>query len=136
MIGNHGEIEVCRLDGLTEEAGRPVVEEIKSTALDAARLVTTTLEDWPAFRARFDLPDDADGEAAEAAFDYAINRLQYQHHAVTGRWLLDVDDGAAGMEHRLAALAVIRESYGPRNAIRWQEALIMRERVQRIWSDL
>ena len=82
------------------------------------------LEDWPAFRARFDLPDEADGEAAEAAFDYAINRLQYRHHAATSRWLHDAANGAAGMEHRLAALAVIRENYGPRNAIRWQEALI------------
>jgi len=37
-----------RVDGLTEEEGRPVVEEIKSTAMDAARLFRTSAEDWPA----------------------------------------------------------------------------------------
>ncbi len=38
-----------RVDGLTEEDGRAVVEEIKSTALDASRLFQTKLEDFPAY---------------------------------------------------------------------------------------
>lgn len=39
-----------RLDGLTEEDGRLVVEELKSTALDGLRLYASTLEDWPEYR--------------------------------------------------------------------------------------
>lgn len=38
-----------RVDGITEEAGRTVVEEIKSTALDADRLRPTVATDWPAW---------------------------------------------------------------------------------------
>lgn len=44
-----------RVDGLTEVAGRPVVEEIKSTVLDADRLYDTALEDWPAYTAQLEL---------------------------------------------------------------------------------
>lgn len=36
-----------RVDGLTELHGHTIVEEIKSTALDAGRLYGTTLADWP-----------------------------------------------------------------------------------------
>lgn len=91
--------------------------------LDAA---LAALEDWRAFRARFDLPADAaeDGEAAEAALLYDLNALQYRHHAATGRWLVDGETDAAGLEARLAALERIRRGYGPRDAIRWQEAMI------------
>jgi len=43
-----------RVDGLSEDAGVPVVEEIKSTALDASRLLATTLADWPAYVAQLE----------------------------------------------------------------------------------
>lgn len=39
-----------RVDGLTEEAGQRVVEELKSTALDGVRLYASRLEDWPEYR--------------------------------------------------------------------------------------
>lgn len=39
-----------RVDGLAEEAGRQVIEEVKSTALGARRLLDTTLADWPRYR--------------------------------------------------------------------------------------
>jgi DNA excision repair protein ERCC-2 len=39
-----------RVDGLHHEDGHPVVEEVKSTALDARRLYATTVADYPAHR--------------------------------------------------------------------------------------
>lgn len=39
-----------RLDGVTIEAGRLVIEEIKSTALPAERLYATQADDWPAWQ--------------------------------------------------------------------------------------
>lgn len=36
-----------RVDGLSEEDGRTLVEEVKTTVLDAPRLYGTTLADWP-----------------------------------------------------------------------------------------
>lgn len=44
-----------RVDGLTEEGGRPVVEEVKSTALDADRLAATRPSDWPAWLAQLEI---------------------------------------------------------------------------------
>jgi len=44
-----------RVDGLTEEDGRAVVEEIKSTAFDAERLQTTTLADWRDYAAQLEV---------------------------------------------------------------------------------
>ena len=44
-----------RLDGLIEEGGRRVVEEVKSTALDAGRLCRTTLTDFPRYAAQLEL---------------------------------------------------------------------------------
>ena len=38
-----------RLDGLSQESGRTVVEEIKSTALNGERLLRTDIEDWPSY---------------------------------------------------------------------------------------
>lgn len=38
-----------RVDGLVEGDGHWVVEEVKSTALDASRLYPTTLDDWPEY---------------------------------------------------------------------------------------
>jgi DNA excision repair protein ERCC-2 len=38
-----------RLDGLSVEDGRTVIEEVKSTALDAERLLQTDIEDWPSY---------------------------------------------------------------------------------------
>ncbi len=43
-----------RVDGLTEEDGRTVVEEVKSSALDAGRLYASTLSDWSAFVAQLE----------------------------------------------------------------------------------
>ena len=37
---------VGRVDGLTEESGRTVVEEVKSSALDVYRLAATNAQDW------------------------------------------------------------------------------------------
>jgi len=44
-----------RVDGLTEEDDRPIVEEIKSTALDASRLFDTRVEDWPSHTRQLEL---------------------------------------------------------------------------------
>ncbi|MBX2797611.1 MAG: hypothetical protein KTR31_08085 [Myxococcales bacterium] len=44
-----------RVDGLAEEDGHTVVEEVKSTVLDAARLYGTTAEEWPAFVAQLEI---------------------------------------------------------------------------------
>lgn len=44
-----------RVDGLTIEDGRTVVEEVKSTALDADRLYGTRASDWPRYAAQLAL---------------------------------------------------------------------------------
>lgn len=44
-----------RVDGLTEVEGHTVVEEVKSTALDAFRLFPTTLADWPGYVAQIEV---------------------------------------------------------------------------------
>ncbi|MBW1879616.1 MAG: PD-(D/E)XK nuclease family protein, partial [Deltaproteobacteria bacterium] len=44
-----------RVDGLAEEDGRTVVEEVKSTTLDAARLQDTTATDWPLYLAQLEV---------------------------------------------------------------------------------
>jgi DNA excision repair protein ERCC-2 len=44
-----------RVDGLAEEGGRPVVEEVKSTTLDAARLYGTAAADWPQYLAQLEV---------------------------------------------------------------------------------
>ena len=44
-----------RADGLHEEDGHVIVEEIKSTALDASRLYATSLDDWPMFVAQLEI---------------------------------------------------------------------------------
>jgi len=44
-----------RVDGLAEEGGRPVVEEVKSTTLDAARLLGTAASDWPLYVAQLEV---------------------------------------------------------------------------------
>lgn len=44
-----------RVDALTEEDGRLVVEEIKSTTLDAGRLYGTTTADWPDWVAQLEI---------------------------------------------------------------------------------
>lgn len=48
-VGDWTVIVHGRVDALTEEDGRLVVEEIKSTLLDGGRLYATTVEDWPAW---------------------------------------------------------------------------------------
>jgi DNA excision repair protein ERCC-2 len=44
-----------RVDGLQQEHGHTIVEEIKSTALEAGRLMSTRLEHWPAYTAQLEL---------------------------------------------------------------------------------
>ena len=44
-----------RVDGLTEVEGHTVVEEVKSTALDAASLYASSLTDWPAYVAQLEV---------------------------------------------------------------------------------
>ena len=44
-----------RVDGLTEVEGHTVVEEIKSTALDAGRLLITGTDDWPSYVAQLEV---------------------------------------------------------------------------------
>ena len=48
-VGSWTAIIHGRLDGLCLEAGRTVVEEVKSTALDAGRLAGTTPDVWPRY---------------------------------------------------------------------------------------
>ncbi|MEL7463953.1 MAG: toll/interleukin-1 receptor domain-containing protein [Pseudomonadota bacterium] len=103
------------------------IAEIDAVYFEAGvEAALAALEAWPAFRARFELPADvgADGEAADAALLYDLNALEYRHHAATGRWLTAGETDAAGLETRLMALDRIRRGYGPRDAIRWQEALV------------
>lgn len=44
-----------RVDGLTREAERTLVEEVKSVALDHDRLFETTLDDWPEHAAQLEV---------------------------------------------------------------------------------
>lgn len=44
-----------RVDGLSELAGHPLVEEVKSTALGSFRLERTRLEDWPHYRDQLEI---------------------------------------------------------------------------------
>ncbi len=44
-----------RVDGLSEIDGVPVIEEVKSTALDAARLHATSRHDWPTYVAQLEV---------------------------------------------------------------------------------
>jgi len=44
-----------RVDGLTEVEGHTVVEEVKSTALDASGLYASTLADWPSYVAQLEV---------------------------------------------------------------------------------
>jgi DNA excision repair protein ERCC-2 len=44
-----------RVDGLLEEGQRTVVEEVKSTAMEASRLLATTVDDWPLYLAQLQL---------------------------------------------------------------------------------
>ena len=44
-----------RLDGITVEDDRTIVEEVKSSGLSGARLASTSLEDWPAWTSQLEL---------------------------------------------------------------------------------
>ena len=46
---------VGRVDGLGDEAGRTLVEEVKSTAMPLERLERTRAEDWPGWLAQLDV---------------------------------------------------------------------------------
>jgi DNA excision repair protein ERCC-2 len=61
-----------RVDGLTEEDGRSVVEEIKSTAFDAASLQKTTLADWAGYVSQLEVYL---WMLHEARYDRPIGRL-------------------------------------------------------------
>lgn len=54
-IGRWSAVIHGRVDGLTEEDGRAVVEEIKSTTLDAGRLYATSIADWPDYVAQLEV---------------------------------------------------------------------------------
>ncbi len=70
-----------RVDGLTEEGGHTIVEEVKSTALDATRLFETTRAEWPSHTAQLDV--------------YLWMLAQEQYASPTGRLILvSVADGA------------------------------------------
>lgn len=55
VVGGWTAVVHGRVDGLSEEEGRPVVEEVKSTTLDAGRLLPTTRADWPQYVAQLEL---------------------------------------------------------------------------------
>lgn len=44
-----------RVDGLVDEGGRTIVEEVKSTAMDATRLYGTSAADWPLYTAQLEV---------------------------------------------------------------------------------
>ena len=50
MVVNDWTVQInARLDGISEEGGRTVVEEVKSTVMSAQRLLQTDIEDWPSY---------------------------------------------------------------------------------------
>jgi len=96
-----------RADGVHEEGGHTVVEEVKSTVLDARRLHATTVEDFPAWRDQLEI------------YLWMLDRP-----AVVGRLVLvSLTDGsrqilgialepervAADVHRRLAAIVAVRE---------------------------
>jgi DNA excision repair protein ERCC-2 len=106
-----------RVDGLADEAGHTILEEIKSTALPAERLLATGDDDW-----RFAL-DQLDGYlwlAARAGYPDPQGRLV----------LLGLLDGARHILARRADLPVLEERF------RARAAAIVRERERRAaWLD-
>lgn len=83
-----------RVDGLTTVGDRAVVEEVKSSTLDARRLHATTLEDWPAWVAQLRI--------------YLWMLAESGHHDPVGRLVVvSVHDGSRqvlGVRHDHAAV--------------------------------
>jgi DNA excision repair protein ERCC-2 len=87
-----------RVDGLTDEDGRLVVDELKSTALDAGRLYATRIADWPGYAAQLEVyvwmlhaggrPDVQGRLVLASLLDGAhhVLILPYDHAAVDGRF--------------------------------------------------
>ena len=90
-----------RVDGLQEEDGRTLVEEIKSTVLDAGRLYATTARDWPAFVLQLEVYL---WMLAESGFQPPVGRLVLVSLADGARHVLGVGLDRA----RVTALVIAR----------------------------
>ena len=101
-----------RVDGLADEAGHTVVEEIKSTALPAERLLATGDEDW---RFAFDQLDGYLWLAARAGYPDPQGRLV----------LLGLLDGARHILARRADLPALEAKFQAR------AGALVRERERR-----
>ena len=107
-----------RVDGLTEEEGRAVVEEIKSTTLDAGGLFATSVEDWPAHTQQLEIYLMM---LADSGWDRPLGRLVLVSLVDGSRHVLglsvDVPLVRAWVEVRLTELVCARK-----RRIAWMEA--------------
>ncbi|MBT3217876.1 MAG: hypothetical protein HN348_02185 [Proteobacteria bacterium] len=102
---------VGRVDGLTEEAGRAVVEEVKSSALDVNRLSVTKAHDWRTHTEQLEIYL---WMLAEAQYAEPVGRLILVSLADASRHVLGV-----GLERERVGV-MIRE--------RLRELIVTRER--------
>lgn len=108
-----------RVDGLSSEGGRPVIEELKSAALDRTGLWRTRLEDWPEFAAqlrvylwmlsrrgqpeavgRLVLLSVLDGSRHVLGVAPAIEATEERVHRTLERWVAEREDRIAWMQER------------------------------------
>ncbi|NCG20877.1 MAG: DEAD/DEAH box helicase family protein [Rhodobacterales bacterium] len=99
-----------RVDGLTKEEGRPIVEEVKSTTLDGGSLYSTQVDDWPRYAAQLEVYL---WMLANNGWDRPAGRLVFLSLADGARHVLGValDGDRVGefIRSRLAWLILARE---------------------------
>jgi DNA excision repair protein ERCC-2 len=107
-----------RVDGLTTVEGHTVVEEIKSTVLDAGRLFATTVDDWPSYVSQLEVYL---WMLHEARHDTPVGRLVLVSVADGAQHVLgvrlDADDVSARVATVFATLVERRQ-----RRIAWMEA--------------
>ncbi|MEZ4238107.1 MAG: PD-(D/E)XK nuclease family protein [Myxococcota bacterium] len=103
-----------RVDGVDEEGGRRVVEEIKSTPLDAGRLYRTRAEDWPAWLAQLEiylwmLHDQAPGDAPPLGRLVLVSLADGSRHVIGVA--LDADAVEVRIRGQLGAIVAARDRH-------------------------
>ncbi|MBN2798907.1 MAG: hypothetical protein JXX28_07135 [Deltaproteobacteria bacterium] len=99
-----------RADGLSEEGGRTVIEEVKTTQLSAERLYDTALERWPAYRRQLEvylwMADGGVGRSPVGRLIF-VSLVDASQHSLG--LALDLESVEAWIEIRLAWLIGRRE---------------------------
>ncbi len=101
-----------RLDGITVEADRTVVEEVKSSGLSGARLAATTLEDWPAWTSQLELylwMLRQTGHAEPAGRLILVSLMDGSRHVLSSSG--DAYATEAWVDHQLQRLVLEREAF-------------------------